>query len=74
MRLVREALGRLEPKMDRLVGFIDSGAPHLATRAEVAATKGEILEKLADKPGKSYLWMVLAVLVAAVLGGAALLK
>lgn len=49
---IKAALGRLEPMIIR----IDATMPFLATKAD-----------LAEKPGKGYLWTVLAVLVGAII-------
>lgn len=57
MREVKGALGRLEP----LIVRIDAQMPHLATKAEVAALRAD----LAEKPSRTYLWGVLAALLAA---------
>ncbi len=54
MRDVKATLARLEPMIVRIDATLTATLPHLATRAE-----------LADKPGKAYLWGVLAVLIAA---------
>ena len=48
--------------------------PHLATRAELAGLRGELRAELGDKPGKVYMWGILAVLVAAYAAGLAGLK
>lgn len=74
---VMEALGRLELAMTEIRATV----PHLATKVDVEQARSDLGGKvsqirvdLAEKPGKTYLWMVLAVLVAAVLGGMALMK
>ena len=78
MREVRATLGRLEP----LIVRIDATLPHLATKAELAelivridATLPQLATKadLAEKPGKLYLWGVLAALIAAYAAGLAAL-
>ncbi len=71
----------LTRRVDRMEGLLDEMKPllarlderlnHLATKADLSATKGELLEKLAEKPGKGYLWTVLAVLVGAILASVA---
>ena len=66
MRELKATLGRLEPLIVRLDEQIRATLPHLATKAD-----------LADKPGKAYLWAILAALVAAYaagLAGLAILK
>lgn len=79
---------RLELGFARLEAVLTATLPHLATRAELAATradvqnlrvelKGDIAAGLADKPGKTYMWGILAVLLAAYacgLAGLAVLK
>lgn len=70
MREVRAALARIELSVARIEAIL----PHLATKAELAvlpylATKAE----LAEKPGKAYLWGVLAVLLTAYAPGLAAL-
>jgi len=57
MREVRATLGQMLPILVR----IDTTLPHLATKAELQALRVE----LAEKPSKTYLWAVLAVLVTA---------
>jgi hypothetical protein len=56
MREVKAILAQMLPMIVR----IDATIPHLATKAE-----------LAGKPGKAYLWGVLAVLLAAYAAGLA---
>lgn len=56
MRKVKAILAQMLPMIVR----IDATMPHLATKAE-----------LADKPGKFYLWAVLAALLAAYAAGLA---
>jgi hypothetical protein len=51
-------LSELLARIDTLSGAL----PHLATRAELS----ELRADLADKPGKTYLWAVIGVLVAAI--------
>jgi hypothetical protein len=36
--------------------------PHLATKAEVADLRTDMVAGFADKPGKAYMWGILAVL------------
>jgi len=60
MRDVKATLARLEPMIGRIDATLTATLPHLATRAE-----------LAEKPGKAYLWGVLAVLIAAYAAGLA---
>ena len=62
MRDVRAMLGQMLPMIVR----IDATLPHLATKAELQTVRADLLAKLSEKPGKAYLWGVLAVLVPAI--------
>ena len=64
---MESVLARLEPKITEIHAAMTATMPHLATKADLAAVRVE----LADKPGKTYLWTVLGVLVATILGAAA---
>lgn len=74
-------MDELVRRVDRMEGLLDEMKPllarlderlnHLATKADLSTIKGELLEKIAEKPGKAYLWTVLAVLVGAVLAATA---
>jgi hypothetical protein len=66
MRDVKSAVGRLEATTIRIEAMLAATLPHLATKAE-----------LAEKPGKTYMWGILAVLLTAYacgLAGLAVLK
>jgi hypothetical protein len=66
MRDVKSALARLEATTIRIEAMLAATLPHLATKAE-----------LAEKPGKTYMWGILAVLLTAYacgLAGLAVLK
>ena len=63
---LRSTLVRLEPKLDKAAGLADASTANLVTAADLAASEGRVREKLAEKPGFAYLWLALAVLVAAV--------
>ncbi|MBV8614952.1 MAG: hypothetical protein JOY66_14485 [Acetobacteraceae bacterium] len=67
MRDVKATLVRLEPMIVRIDATLTATLPHLATKAELADLRSE----LADKPGKAYLWGMLAVLIAAYAAGLA---
>jgi len=67
MRDVKATLARLEPMIVRIDAALTATLPHLATKAELADLRSE----LAEKPGKAYLWGVLAVLIAAYAAGLA---
>jgi hypothetical protein len=69
MREVRATLPRMEAAIIR----IEATLPHLATKADLA----QLEVKLADKPSKTYMWGILAVLLTAYacgLAGLAILK
>ena len=66
MRDVKSAVTRLEATTIRIEAMLAATLPHLATKAE-----------LAEKPGKTYMWGILAVLLTAYacgLAGLAVLK
>jgi hypothetical protein len=66
MREVKSAVARLEATTIRIEAMLAATLPHLATKAE-----------LAEKPGKTYMWGILAVLLTAYacgLPGLAVLK
>jgi hypothetical protein len=65
-REVKSAVGRLEATTIEIKAMLAATLPHLATKAE-----------LAEKPGKTYVWGILAVLLTAYacgLAGLAVLK
>jgi hypothetical protein len=53
---IRASLARLEPMITR----IEATLPHLATKAELADLRTELLTALGDKPGRLYMWGVVA--------------
>jgi hypothetical protein len=66
MRDVKSSVARLEATAIRIEAMLAATLPHLATKAE-----------LAEKPGKTYMWGILAVLLTAYacgLAGLAVLK
>jgi hypothetical protein len=66
MREIKSAVGRLEATTIEIKAMLAATLPHLATKAE-----------LAEKPGKTYMWGILAVLLTAYacgLAGLAVLK
>ena len=80
MREERAARARLEAAVLRVETILTTVLPHLATKADVAETKTEIAElradpraDLAEKPSKTYMWGVLAVLLPAYACGLAAL-
>jgi len=74
---LRETTQRLEHAMLRMEAKLDATLPHLATKAEVAGLRADMVAGFADKPGKTYMWGILAVLLTAYacgLAGLAVLK
>ncbi len=62
-------LGAMDVKQGTMDARLDATLPHLATKADLV-----LLEvKLADKPGKTYMWGVLAALLTAYACGLAAL-
>lgn len=81
---VKSILGQMLPMIVRMDATMTATLPHLATKAEMQAgfaaldTKMEggfskLRAELADKPGRSYIWLVLGVLIAAYAAGLAAL-
>ena len=62
MREMKSVLAQILPTLARIEATLSSTLPHLATKAELSELRAE----LADKPGKTYLWAVVGVLVAAI--------
>jgi hypothetical protein len=62
MRDVKSAVARLEATTIRIEAMLAATLPHLATKAE-----------LAEKPGKTYMWGILAALLTAYACGLAAL-
>ena len=77
MREVKVTLPRMEAAIVRIEATLTATLPHLATKADLAHHEAKIEAKLADKPGKAYMWGILAVLLTAYacgLAGLAVLK
>jgi hypothetical protein len=73
MRELKAAWPRMEAAIIRIEATLAATLPHLATKADLA----QLEVKLADKPSKTYMWGILAVLVTAYacgLAGLAILK
>jgi hypothetical protein len=69
---LKDILGELKV----MVARVDAQIPYLATKAEIAGLEVKLagLEvKLTDKPGKAYMWGILAVLLTAYACGLAAL-
>jgi len=83
---VKATLGRLEPLIVRIDEQLRSTLPHLATKAEVQTLRADMESrfgdmegrfagmevKLADKPGKAYMWGVIGVMTASIFGAVVL--
>jgi hypothetical protein len=70
-------VGRMELAVTRIEAMLAATLPHLATKIEVAELRTEMVAGFADKPGKTYMWGILAVLLTAYacgLAGLAVLK
>jgi hypothetical protein len=81
MREVKATLPRMEAAIVRIEATLAATLPHLATKADLAELKAELKSDIArldaDKPGKVYMWGILAVLLTAYacgLAGLAVLK
>ena len=71
MRDVQSGLARVETALAEIKAMLAATLPHLATRVELADLRGELRAELGEKPGKLYMWGILAVLVAAYAAGLA---
>lgn len=71
MRDVRSGLARVETTLAEIKAMLTATLPHLATRAELADLRGTLRTELGEKPGKLYMWGILAVPVAAYAAGLA---
>lgn len=74
---LEERMGRLEVAVAEIKAMLAATLPHLATKAEVAELRVEMVAGFADKPSKTYMWGILAVLLTAYacgLAGLAVLK
>ena len=77
MGRLEERIGRVELAVVRIESMLAATLPHLATKAEVADLRTDMVAGFADKPGKTYMWGILAVLLTAYacgLAGLAFLK
>jgi len=66
MREMKSVLAQVLPMLARIEATLSGTLPHLATKAELSELRAELRAELADKPGKTYLWAVVGVLVAAI--------
>jgi hypothetical protein len=62
---LEDTTNRLEIAIVRMEAKLDATLPHLATKAEVAELRADMVAGFADKPGKTYMWGILAVLLTA---------
>ena len=80
MREEKAARARLEAAVLRVATILATSLPYLATKADVAGLRSDVdaklagIEvKLADKPGKAYMWGIMAALLTAYACGLAAL-
>ncbi len=71
MRDMQAGLARVETALAEIKAMLGATLPHLATRSEVSDLRGALRADLAEKPGKLYMWGILAVLLAAYAAGLA---
>jgi hypothetical protein len=74
---LEERMGRVEIGIAEIKAMLAATLPHLATKAELAELRSEMVAGFADKPSKTYMWGILAVLLTAYtcgLAGLAVLK
>jgi hypothetical protein len=70
-------VARVEIAVIEIKAMLAATLPHLATKAEVAELRTDMVAGFADKPGKAYMWGILAVLLTAYacgLAGLAIVK
>jgi hypothetical protein len=65
VREIKTTLAGLVPLINRIDERLNTGLPHPATKAELADLRTELLTALAHKPGRGYLWGVMAAMVGA---------
>ena len=77
---LNERLGRVEIAVAEIKTLLLATLPHLTTKADIAevrseatAMKAELINQLSEKPSKTYMWGVLAVLLTAYACGLAAL-
>jgi hypothetical protein len=73
MREEKGARSRMEAAIIRIEATLAATLPHLATKADLAQVEARLEAKLSDKPGKAYMWGILAVLLTAYACGLAAL-
>jgi hypothetical protein len=69
---IKTTLVSLVPMLNRIDERLNTALPHLATKAELAELRTELIDRtgelgrqLTDKPGRGYLWGVMAAMVGA---------
>ncbi len=62
---LEERMARIEVGIAEIKAMLAATLPHLATKAEVAELRVEMVAGFADKPSKTYMWGILAVLLTA---------
>lgn len=60
-----ERLRRIEETVIRIDERLASVLPHLATKAELAHLRTEMVAQLADKPSRLYMWGAMAAMTGA---------
>ena len=65
VREIKTTLAGLVPLINRIDERLNTSLPHPATKAELADLRTELLTALAHKPGRGYLWGVMAAMVGA---------
>lgn len=60
-----ERVGRVEISLAEIKALLLATLPHLATKAVLAEVRTELLTQINEKPSKTYMWGVLAVLLTA---------
>jgi hypothetical protein len=73
MREEKAARARLEAAVLEVRTILVTSLPHLATKADLAQLEAKLDAKLGDKPGKTYMWGILGVLLTAYACGLAAL-
>ena len=70
---MKSSIRTLEHAVIRIETLLTATLPHLATKAELNALRTDVVAGLADKPSKTYMWGILAVLLTAYACGLAAL-
>ena len=70
---LEDAITDVKLAIARIEATLTATLPHRATKADLAELRSEMRAELAEKPGKAYLWGVLAVVTTAYAAGLAAL-